>query len=74
MNILAKYKKKNNLNLTQMAKKSKVTPSTLYKHINDQRSISPAIILKYMKAFDLPAQALLKIRRDKKSNTTTVNM
>jgi len=62
LNILARYKKKNKLTLTQMAKKGKVTPSTLYKHINNQRSISSAIILKYMKAFDIPAQALLKIR------------
>ena len=62
MNILAKYKKKNKLTLTQMAKKGKVTPSTLYKHIHNKRSISSQIILKYMKAFDIPAQALLKIR------------
>jgi len=62
LNILARYKKKNKLTLTQMAKKGKVTPSTLYKHINNQRSISPAIILKYMKAYDIPAQALLKIK------------
>jgi len=62
LNILARYQKKNNLTLTQMAKKGKVTPSTLYKHIHNQRSISPAIILKYMKAYDIPAQALLKIR------------
>ena len=62
LNVLAKYKKKNKLNLTQMANKAKVTPSTLHKHLNDKRSIRSSIILKYIKAFDIPAHELLKIK------------
>ncbi len=45
-----------------MAKKAKVTPSTLYKHLKDKRAINSRIILKYMRAFDIPAHELLKIR------------
>ena len=62
MNTLAKYKKKNKLTLSQMAKKAKVTPSTLFKHINNQRAIHSSIIIKYIKAFDIPAHELLKVR------------
>ena len=62
LNILAKYKKKNKLNLIQMANKAKVTPSTLHKHLNNKRSIRSNIILKYIKAFDIPAHELLKVR------------
>jgi len=62
LNTLAKYKKKHRLTLTQMAKKAKVTPSTLFKHINNQRAIHSSIIIKYIKAFDIPAHELLKIK------------
>jgi len=62
LNALAKYKKKSKLTLTQMAKKAKVTPSTLFKHINNQRAIHSNIIIKYIKAFDIPAHELLKVR------------
>jgi len=62
LNTLAKYKKKNKLTLSQMAKKAKVTPSTLFKHINNQRAIHSSIIIKYIKAFDIPAHELLKVR------------